>query len=82
MAGSVEEKWSIDKLDGSNWSTWKFQIKHLLLAKGLWEYVDGTAVLDEDADDRVQAEFNQKSKGIFYHCYGYQYESVVSCYII
>jgi len=40
MAAAVEEKWSIDKLDGVNWPTWKFQMRHLLPAKGLWEYVD------------------------------------------
>ena len=51
MAGnSVDEKWSIDKLDGSNWITWKFQMRHLLLAKGLWGHVDGTAVLAENAN--------------------------------
>ena len=31
----MEEKWSVDKLDGGNWITWKFQMRHLLLAKGL-----------------------------------------------
>ena len=29
---------------------------HLLLAKGLWKYVDGSAALAEDADERVCAE--------------------------
>ena len=38
----MEEKWSVDKLDGGNWITWKFQMRHLLLAKGLWKYVDGS----------------------------------------
>ena len=45
----MEDKWTIDKLDGFNWITWKFQLKHLLLAKGLWKYVDGSAVLGESA---------------------------------
>ena len=49
MAESVDEKWSIDKLDTSNWMTWKFQMRHLLLAKGLWGYVDGSETLAEDA---------------------------------
>ena len=47
MAESVDEKWSIDKLNASNWMTWKFQMRHLLLAKGLWGYVDGSEVLAE-----------------------------------
>ena len=29
---------------------------HLLLAKGLWRYDDGSAALAEDADERVCAE--------------------------
>ena len=65
MAGSVEEKWSIDKLDGANWSTWKFQMRHLLLAKGLWEYVDGSATLAEGANEQAQANFRQKSQKAF-----------------
>ena len=40
----MEEKWSIEKLDGNNWNTWKFQMKHLLVAKGLWNLVDGSEV--------------------------------------
>ena len=42
----MKEKWNIDKLDET---TWKFQLKHFLLAKDLWKYVDGSAVLAEDA---------------------------------
>ena len=45
----MEEKWSIEKLDGSNWNTWKFQMKHLLMAKGLWNLVDGSEVLASEA---------------------------------
>ena len=45
----MEEKWSIDKLNGSNWNTWKFQMRHLLLAKGLWGLVEGSEVLADDA---------------------------------
>ena len=58
----AEEKWSIDKLDDSNWSTWKFQMRHLLLAKELWKYVDGTEVLAEDAAENVREDFNKKSQ--------------------
>ena len=61
----MEEKWSIEKLEGSNWSTWKFQMRHLLLAKGLWGHVDGSAVLAEDANDATQAEFDQKAQRAF-----------------
>ena len=37
----------IDKLDGKNWSTWKYH--HLLLVKGLWGVVDGSETLAEGA---------------------------------
>ena len=56
MAGTVDEKWSIDKLDSSNWITWKFLMCHLLLAKGLWGFIDGTEVLAEDANAQAQVE--------------------------
>jgi len=45
----MEEKWSIEKLDRNNWNTWKFQMKHLLMAKGLWNLVDGSEVLASEA---------------------------------
>lgn len=41
MAG-IGDKWEIDKLTESNWPTWKFQMKHLLIAKEVWEHVDGS----------------------------------------
>ena len=62
MAGSFEDKWAIDKLDGTNWSTWKFQVRHLLLAKGLWKYVDGSTELAQDADANARQEFNKNSQ--------------------
>ena len=65
MATGADEKWVIDKLDGPNWTTWKFQIKHLLLAKGLWGVVDGTEVLADDAAEGVRTEFQKKSQKAF-----------------
>ena len=62
---SVEEKWSIDKLDGNNYATWKFQMKHLLLAKGLWEHGEGTANIDDATTAQPRAEFVQKSQKAF-----------------
>jgi len=61
----MNEKWTIDRLDGINWPTWKFQIKHFLLAKGVWDYVDGTTVLADDADDQQEAKFRQQSQRAF-----------------
>ena len=59
------DKWSIDKLDSSNWMTWKFQIKYLLLAKDLWGIVDGTEVLVENASEQQRINFNKKSQKAF-----------------
>ena len=59
------DKWSIEKLDSSNWMTWKFQIKHLLLAKDLWGFIDGTEVLQDDASAQQQADFKKTSQKAF-----------------
>ncbi len=62
----MEEKWTIEKLEGaSNWGTWKFQMRHLLLAKGLWGLVDGSEGLGPDASDAVQSEFQQRLQRAF-----------------
>ena len=63
--GTVDEKWSIDKLDGSNWTAWKFQMRHLLLAKELWKLIDGTEVLAENANAQAHTEFQRKSQREF-----------------
>ncbi len=58
MAG-VRDKWDVDKLDGSNWPTWKFQMKHLLMAKEVWEHVDGTAAVRHADDAGKQAKHDK-----------------------
>ena len=66
MAGMRDvEKWSMDKLDGSNWTTWKFQMRHLLRAKRLWGSVEGTEVLANDAGAQARADFEQRSEKAF-----------------
>jgi len=45
--------------------TWKFQIKHLLLARGLWGLVEGTEVLQEEASAQQIADFNKRSQKAF-----------------
>ena len=37
----------------------------MLLAKGLWGYVDGTEVLEEGATAQVHVEFQKKSQKAF-----------------
>ena len=57
------DKWLIDL---SNWMTWKFQMKHLLLAKGLWGIIDGTEVLRENPTAQQEQSSKEVSKGILY----------------
>lgn len=52
---AVDEKWSIKKFNRSNLTTWKFQMWHLLLAKGLWGLVKGT-------NTQARMEFQKKSQ--------------------
>ena len=52
----------IDKLDSSNWITWKFQMRHLLVAKGLWKYVDGSETLREDTTEAARTKFREESQ--------------------
>ena len=62
----MDERWTVEKLAGeSNWGTWKFQMRHLLLAKNLWGHVDSSEVLAVDATDAAQAEFRLKAQRAF-----------------
>ena len=61
----MEEKWSIDKQEGSNWDTWKFQMKHLLMVKGIWGLVDGSEVLAHDATAATQALYRSRLQKAF-----------------
>ena len=40
-------------------------MRHLLLAKGLWGYVDGTEVLARDANAERQADYQKKKQRAF-----------------
>ncbi len=39
---SNSSMYSIDKLTGDNFSSWKFRLQLVLMDRGLWEIVDGT----------------------------------------
>ena len=43
----------------------EFQIKHLLLVKDLWGFIDGTEVLQDKGSTQQQAEFNKRSQKTF-----------------
>ena len=37
-------------------------MRHMLLAKALWKYVDGSVVLAEDANERDRTDYTVKSQ--------------------
>lgn len=62
----MEDKLFIDKLSGpENWATWKFQLEHLLKAKGLWGMVQETDQLAADANANTRAEFERRKEKAF-----------------
>lgn len=62
-----EKSWNVDKLTSQNYPTWKFKLKHLLIAKELFGYVDGSVTLANDADAPVKAEFEKKTSKALAH---------------
>ena len=52
----MEEKLPIEKLDSGNWISWKFQMKHLLMARDLWTVVDGSE--SRPTGEREQNEYS------------------------
>ena len=65
MAAS-EDRWSIDRLTSANYATWKFQMKHLLIAKGLYFIVDGTEKAPaESAEAKEKSEYLSRSQRAF-----------------
>lgn len=66
----MDDKWSVDKLNSSNYSTWKFKLKHFLIAKELYGYVDGS--IDQPASTASATDKNDystKSNKAFSHMY-------------
>ena len=62
MAGVSDDKLSLDKLTNKNYSTWKFKLKHYLIAKELWDYIYGTTPEPaESADAAVKSAYTKKS---------------------
>ena len=60
------DKWTIDKLGNTNYQTWKFQMKHLLLVKDLYDIVDGSeAPPVESADQQTKAAYRARYRKAF-----------------
>ena len=71
----------MDKLNGSNWSTWKFQMT-LVASKKTLGYVDGTEQLPGNANAQTRTDFQKKSQSILHNCYGHQHNTIVFGYFI
>ena len=64
----MEDKWSVDKLSSMNYTTWKFKLKHLLIAKELFGYVDGTTTAPANtAEETVKVAYNKNSSKALSH---------------
>ena len=67
--GATNERLIIEKLDGEancNCSTWKFQMKHLLLVKDLLGFVDGTeTITTKDAAAEAKVDYQKRSQKAF-----------------
>ena len=61
-----EDRYTIDKLTTQNYSTWKFQTKHLLLAKGLYSIVDGSEEEPTTGDD-AKKDYQRRKQKAFSH---------------
>lgn len=50
----------VDRLNSSNYRTWKFAMKMSLIQRELWDYVNGSIILQDDAT--VEQKIRHKSK--------------------
>eukprot|EP00794_Sanderia_malayensis_P003880 gene3880-4423_t len=59
------ERWSVEKLNGGNWITWKFQMSHVLKAKQLWKIVSGEEIPDPAWNQRALLNFQERKQKAF-----------------
>lgn len=62
-----DKSWSVDKLTTDNYSTWKFKLKHLLIAKDLFGYVDGSITLSGEASEADKTAYKKNHSKAFSH---------------
>jgi len=48
-----------EKLTAENYHSWKFNMKMYLIGKDLWEIVDGTNTLNDDATEKEKKDFKK-----------------------
>ncbi len=59
-SSTFDSKFVIDKLTDSNYSLWSWRVRMLLIERDMWEIVDGTDVLADDATVAVKAAWEKK----------------------
>jgi hypothetical protein len=52
----------IEKFDGGNFHLWKFKMRMMFSKHGLWKFVDGNAILD---DENQITDYNEKATKAF-----------------
>ena len=57
MAG---EGFKLDKLTADNFHSWKFNMKMFLIGKDLWDLVEGTETLGEEATEDEKKKFKKR----------------------
>ena len=50
----------VEKLNGENYHSWKFQMKMYLIGKDLWDITRGTETLTDDATVEEQRKFKKR----------------------
>lgn len=56
------EKLGVPRLNGSNYSSWKFKVELLLVREDLWEYVTGTCPVETEANAAVVAAWKNVTR--------------------
>lgn len=52
----------VDRLNSNNYRTWKFAMKMLLIQRELWDHVNGTVTLQNDATVEQKARYKSKDE--------------------
>ena len=60
MAAAEDTGFKVDKLTADNYHSWKFNMKMFLIGKDLWEIVNGTETLDENANEGERRKFKKR----------------------
>ena len=60
MASAEDNNSRVQKLTGENYYDWKFDMRMLLIGKGVWDIVTGDEVLDEEAPNKEKLSFKKR----------------------